>query len=49
LNYKVGSPALVMKRTTFLENGYPILYEKSIYRGDEYQYSIKLLRKKILE
>ena len=49
LDYKVGSPALVIKRTTFLENGYPILYEKSIYRGDEYQYSIKLLRKQRLE
>lgn len=45
LKYKVGSPALIMKRTTFLESGYPILYEKSIYRGDAYQYSIKLLRK----
>jgi GntR family transcriptional regulator len=49
LDYKVGAPALVIKRTTFLENGYPILYEKSIYRGDEYQYSIKLLRKQKLE
>jgi len=49
LDYKIGAPALVIKRTTFLENGYPILYEKSIYRGDEYQYSIKLLRKQKLE
>lgn len=49
LNYKVGAPALVIKRTTFLENGYPILYEKSIYRGDDYQYSIKLLRKKKID
>lgn len=45
LNYKVGHPVIVIKRATFLENGYPILYEKSIYRGDEYQYSIKLVRK----
>lgn len=45
LDYKVGKPVFVMKRTTFLESGYPILYEKSTYRGDEYQYSIKLLRK----
>lgn len=49
LDYKIGAPALVIKRTTFLENGYPILYEKSIYRGDEYEYSIKLLRKKKFE
>lgn len=47
LHYKVGQPVIVIKRTTFLENGYPILYEKSTYRGDEYQYSIKLLRKQI--
>lgn len=45
LDYKVGQPIIIAKRSTFLENGLPILYEKSIYRGDEYQYSIKLLRK----
>lgn len=45
LSYDIGCSTLVIKRTSFLENGYPILYEKSIYRGDEYQYSIKLLRK----
>jgi GntR family transcriptional regulator len=45
LNYKVGQPVIIIKRITFLENGYPILYERSTYRGDEYQYSIKLLRK----
>ncbi|MDR3588832.1 MAG: GntR family transcriptional regulator [Negativicutes bacterium] len=45
LHYKVGQPVIVIKRTVFLENGYPFLYEKSTYRGDQYQYSIKLLRK----
>lgn len=45
LNYKVGQPVLVIKRTTFLENGYPILYEKTIFRGLDYQYSIRLQRK----
>lgn len=45
LNYKIGQPVLVIKRTTFLENGYPILHEKSIFRGDDYQYSIRLQRK----
>jgi len=49
LNYKTGQPVIVIKRTTFLENGYPVLYEKSTYRGDIYQYSIKLLRKNALE
>ena len=45
LYYKIGQPIIIIKRTTFLANGYPILYEKSMYRGDDYQYSIKLLRK----
>jgi GntR family transcriptional regulator len=45
LGYRVGQPVLVIRRTTFLENGYPILYEKTVYRGDDYQYSIQLQRK----
>ena len=45
LEYAIGREVLVLKRTTFLDDGHPILYEKSIYRGDGYQYSIKLYRK----
>ena len=45
LRYQAGQPVLVIKRTTYLENGYPILYEKTIYRGDDYQYSIRLQRR----
>lgn len=45
LDYKVGNAVLVMKRTTYLESGEPILYEKSIFRGDVYQYSVRLNRK----
>ena len=45
LKYEVGQPVLVIKRTDYLEDGYPILYEKTIYRGDEYQYNIRLQRK----
>lgn len=44
LNYKVGQPVLVITRTTFLEDGYPVLYEKTIFRGLDYQYSIRLQR-----
>jgi GntR family transcriptional regulator len=40
-----GQPVLVIRRTSFLENGYPILYEKTICRGDAYQYCIRLQRK----
>lgn len=45
LSYEVGRPVLVIRRTTYLENGYPILYEKTVYRGDRYKYSIRLQRK----
>lgn len=47
LEYAAGLPTLLRKRTTYLEGGYPILYDKCVYRGDAYQYSIKLARKKV--
>lgn len=45
LKYDAGQPVLILRRTTYLENGFPILYEKTIYRGDDYQYNIRLQRK----
>lgn len=45
LEYDAGLPVLVIRRTTYLDNGYPLLYEKTVYRGDKYQYSIRLQRK----
>lgn len=45
LVYPVGQPVLVIRRTIYLENGYPIMYEKTVYRGDRYQYSIRLQRR----
>jgi GntR family transcriptional regulator len=45
LDYPVGQPVLVFRRTTYLESGYPIMYEKTVYRGDRYQYSIRLQRR----
>lgn len=47
LDYAAGLSILLRKRTTYLEGGYPILYDKCVYRGDAYQYSIKLDRKKV--
>lgn len=47
LDYPAGLPILLRKRTTYLEGGYPILYDKCVYRGDAYQYSIKLARKNV--
>ena len=45
LEYERGNAVLVIKRTTYLEDGTPIIFERSIYRGDAYQYSIQLYRK----
>jgi GntR family transcriptional regulator len=44
LQYAIGLPVLVIRRTSYLEDGYPLLYEKTVYRGDNYQYSITLRR-----
>ena len=40
-----GSAVLVVKRVTYLDTGDPILFERSVYRSDAYQYSVKLYRK----
>ncbi len=45
LEYEAGSAVLVEKRTTYLESGMPVLYKRSVFRGDKYQYSIKLYRR----
>lgn len=37
-------PVLVLDRVTRLEGGTPIIYEKSVYRADMYEYKINLRR-----
>jgi GntR family transcriptional regulator len=44
LDYKAGRPVLVMKRNTFVEGGKPIIYAKTVYRADRYEYKINLNR-----
>jgi len=44
LEYKVGAPVLVMKRTTYVESGQAITFERSVYRPDRYEYRIDLKR-----
>lgn len=44
LEYKVGEPVLVVKRTTYVESGQPITFERSVYRPDLYEYRIDLKR-----
>lgn len=42
LNQKQNSLALIFKRSTYLEDGYPIEYTNAIYRSDKYKYEIIL-------
>ncbi|MEW6622475.1 MAG: GntR family transcriptional regulator [Bacillota bacterium] len=44
LRCKVGSPVLIVKRTTYVEGGLPINYAHAIYRGDRYEYIVNLQR-----
>lgn len=39
-----NDPVLVLERITHLEDGTPIIYEKSVYRADMYEYGISLRR-----
>nr|WP_277998855.1 GntR family transcriptional regulator [Moorella sulfitireducens] len=44
LQCKVGSPVLVVRRTTYVEGGLPIDFSCAIYRGDRYEYHVNLQR-----
>lgn len=44
LKCKIGSPMLVVKRTTYVEGGLPIAFSHTIYRGDRYEYRVNLQR-----
>lgn len=44
LQIKPGQPLLAFERLTYLENGEPIEYVRSIYRGDRYQFVMTLRR-----
>ncbi|WP_048716545.1 GntR family transcriptional regulator [Bacillus sp. 522_BSPC] len=44
LGIKEGAPALLMERYSYLENGTPFEYVKSIYRGDRYKFVIDMKR-----
>jgi GntR family transcriptional regulator len=46
LTVPVGSPALLIERTTYTEGDRPIEYVKSLYRGDRYRFSTMLFKKK---
>lgn len=44
LECKPGSPVLIIKRNTYLENDIPINYGVIVYRSDRYEYYVKLKR-----
>lgn len=44
LECKTGLPGLLVERTTYLDNGVPLEYSVSLYRGDRYEYKTKLMR-----
>jgi len=47
LSISQGFPVMEVTRTTYITGNFPIMFEKSIYRADKYQYFIKLNRSKI--
>ncbi|NPC94768.1 GntR family transcriptional regulator [Bacillus sp. WMMC1349] len=45
LDIDEGTPVLLIERYSYLENGRPFEYVKSIYRGDRYKFIIDMKRK----
>ena len=46
LTVPVGSPALLIERTTYTEGDRPIEFVKSLYRGDRYRFTAMLFKRK---
>jgi len=44
LKIEVGSPVLILEQLTYLQNGAPVEYTRSVYRGDRYRFTAKLVR-----
>ena len=44
LGVKIGQPVLGLERLTYLQNGQPIEYVRSTYRGDRYRFTVELQR-----
>ena len=44
LGVKIGQPVLGLERLTYLQNGQPIEYVRSTYRGDRYRFTVELHR-----
>ena len=46
LTVPVGSPALLIERTTYTEGDRPVEHVKSLYRGDRYRFTAMLFKRK---
>jgi len=44
LKVEPGQPVLTLKRLTYLQDGQPIEYVRSTYRGDRYRFTVELKR-----
>ena len=44
LNITLGSPVMLIQRNTYLQDGTPIEFVKSIYRADRYKFMIQMKR-----
>jgi GntR family transcriptional regulator len=44
LGIPLGRPVLWLERLTYLQNGQPIEYVRSTYRGDQYRFTVELQR-----
>jgi GntR family transcriptional regulator len=44
LNIAIGAPVMLIQRNTFLQNGTPVEFVKSIYRADRYKFKIQMKR-----
>ena len=44
LKMEPGQPVLTLKRLTYLQDGQPIEYVRSTYRGDRYRFTVELKR-----
>lgn len=45
LHIKTGAPVMLIQRNTFLQDGTPVEFVKSIYRADRYKFMIQMRRK----
>ncbi|HVB96821.1 MAG TPA: UTRA domain-containing protein [Chloroflexota bacterium] len=44
LNVRAGSPLLVVERTTFADDGRPVLGGRGLYHAGKYHYRVRLKR-----